>query len=109
MTSGAKNYAEDRRAPAVIEAERERAFAAIRKLYAEALPLWRVCPSGACRRHKGCSGDHRACLRRGWPLMPAELQEQAVREVARGGPRRLAPASEIERALRRYPASNFVR
>ena len=90
-------------------AQREGAFAAIRRLYCEALPLWRSCPRGTCRRHRRCRGDEpRACLRRGWPLMPAELQSEACRQVALGGPRRLKPATHAEWELRRYPASNFV-
>ena len=49
-------------------AQREAAFEAIRRLYGEALPLWRFCPSGYCRRHQVCIGDVRSCLEsRQWP------------------------------------------
>jgi hypothetical protein len=89
-------------------AQREAAFDAIRRLYAEALPLWRFCRHGTCRRHKTCAGDVRPCLERGWPLMPRELQMRAYHEVMRGGPRRLPPATHTEWQLRRFPASNFV-
>ena len=51
-------------------AQREAAFAAIRALYVESLPLWRVCGRAYCRRHHICGGDSRACIERGWPLMP---------------------------------------
>jgi hypothetical protein len=89
-------------------AQREAAFAAIRRLYCEALPLWRSCPRGYCRRHRCCRGDTRACLKRGWPLMPPELQSEACRQVAAGGPRRVPPATHTEWDLRRFPPTNFV-
>ena len=89
-------------------AQREVAFAAIKRLYAESLPLWRVCAGGACRRHKECQGDTVSCLKRSWPLMPVDLQQRAFEDVMRGGPRRLPPATHRERRLRQYPPTNFV-
>jgi hypothetical protein len=89
-------------------ARREAAFAAIRLLYRESLPLWRVCPNGQCRRHRCCSGKVAACLRSGWPLMSAEQQAAAYKAVTAGGPRRLPPATHMEWSLRRYPPTNFV-
>jgi hypothetical protein len=89
-------------------AQRDAAFAAIRRLYGEALPLWRFCRRGFCRRHKACIGDVQSCLARGWPHMPAELQIEAHHTVMRGGPRRLPPATHSEWQLRRFPPSNFV-
>ena len=89
-------------------AQREAAFEAIRRLYGEALPLWRFCPSGYCRRHQVCIGDVRSCLDRGWPHMAPELQMQAHYAVMRGGPRPLSPATHTEWQLRRFPPSNFV-
>jgi hypothetical protein len=77
-------------------AHREAAFAAIRRLYAELLPLWRFCRCGYCRRHKLCSGDVRPCLQRAWPLIPAKLQDEACRQVIAGGPRRIPPATHTE-------------
>jgi hypothetical protein len=88
--------------------QREAAFAAIKRLYCEALPLWRSCPRGYCRRHQCCIGEAAKCLPRGWPLMPAELQVRAFREVLVGGPQRRPPATPLERRLRRYPPTNFV-
>jgi len=79
--------------------QREVAFAAIKRLHAESLPLWRVCSRGACRRHKECQGDAVSCLKRGWPLMPPDLQQRAYEEVVRGGPR-LPPATHREWLLR---------
>jgi hypothetical protein len=89
-------------------ARREAAFAAIRKLYCEVLPLWRGCPRAACRRHLCCCGDAAACLKRGWPLMPPDVQQRAFDQVVAGGPRRLPPATHTEWHLRRFPPSNFV-
>jgi hypothetical protein len=89
-------------------ARRDAAFAAIRNLYGEALPLWRFCGRGTCRRHKLCAGDVRLCLERGWPRLPPELQVEAHHAVMRGGPRRLAPETHTEWQLRRFPPSNFV-
>ena len=89
-------------------AQREAAFAAIRRLYGEALPLWRFCARGFCRRHKQCSGETGPCLKRGWPLLPPELQKEAYAQVQAGGPRRLPPVSHTEWELRRYAPSNFV-
>ena len=87
--------------------QREAAFAAIRRLYCEVLPLWRACARGYCRRHRCCLGDA-GCLKRGWPLMPQVLQQQAYDRVLAGGPRRVPPATHVERQLRQFPASNFV-
>jgi len=90
-------------------AEREVAFAAIRRLYAESLPLWRFCRSGSCRRHRPCgSGDVRPCLARTWPLVSEKLQDEAYRQVIAGGPRRIPPATHMEWQLRQFPPTNFV-
>lgn len=88
--------------------QRQAAFAAIRALYVESLPLWRACGRGWCRRHQTCGGDGRACLARGWKLMPPKVQDEAIALVLRGGPRGLPPATRRECILRRYPPSNFT-
>jgi hypothetical protein len=106
--SGRRGLYNKRLTPDEQVAQREAAFAAIRRLYCEALPLWRACPRGYCRRHQRCNGGARVCLTRGWPLMPPELQSKARRQVAVGGPRRLPPATHTEWHLRRYAPSNFV-
>jgi hypothetical protein len=97
-----------RRTPDDERAAREVAFAAIRQLYIESLPLWRVCPRGSCRRHRCCVEKTRSCLKRGWPLLPADVQLHAYQEVTRGGPRRLPPATHSESGLRGYAPTNFV-
>ena len=98
-----------RRTPDEERAGREIAFAAIQRLYCESLPLWRVCARGYCRRHHCCAGhDKRACLKRGWPLMPKPAQDAAYAVVQHGGPLRRPPGTHAEWSLRQYPASNFV-
>jgi hypothetical protein len=90
-----------------LSAVREAALVAIRDLYCESLPLWRVCPRGPCRRHKSCSGDKRACIKRGWPLMSAAEQKQAYDLVQTGGPFRRRPTTHAEKELRHFPSTNF--
>ncbi len=90
------------------KAQREAAFAVIRRLYCEVLPLWRTCPRGLCRRHRNCFGEARICLPRAWPLTPLGLQKLASQQVAAGGSRRIPPATHMEWELRRFPATNFV-
>ena len=106
--SGRKGLYNKRLTPDEQAAQREAAFAAIRRLYAESLPLWRFCRRATCRRHQLCTGDVRRCLARGWPLVPAAAQESAHAQVRAGGPRQLPPATHTEWHLRRYPSSNFV-
>jgi hypothetical protein len=88
--------------------QREAAFAAIRQLYAESLPLWRSCQRGYCRRHKLCNGDVRPCLKRCRPMLPQPQQNRAWHQVIAGGPRRVRAVTHTELHLRRYPPSNFV-
>jgi hypothetical protein len=87
---------------------RKAAFTAIRKLYAEVVPMWASCRRGACRRHRCCGGDIRACLVRSWPLLSAQAQEAARIAVVNGGPQRMPAQSRFEWSLRRFPPSNFV-
>jgi hypothetical protein len=88
--------------------QRDAAFAAIRRLYCESLPLWRSCARGFCRRHRCCGGDGAVCLPRTWPLMPPEVQQRAHDLVWNGGPRRVRAATHMEWVLRGYPPTNFV-
>jgi|ERR1051326_7183838 hypothetical protein len=88
--------------------QRHGAFVAIRKLYGESLPLWRVCARGFCRRNKCCRGDPQACVIRGWERFSPAEQNRAWRAVQHGGPRHLPPATAREKLLRHYPASNFT-
>ena len=94
--------------PEEVAQHRKAAFTAIRKLYAEVVPLWASCRRGACRRHRCCGGDIRACLVRGWPLLSAQAQEAARIAVVNGGPRHVPAHTRSEWNLRRFPPSNFV-
>ncbi len=98
----------ERLTPMEGEAQTDAAFTAIRLLYCASLPLWKACKRPPCKRHRRCCGQSRACLAHGWKLMPEAVQPAAWDEVKRGGPRRLPPASAIERDLRRFPPTNFV-
>ena len=91
-----------------LKAQRRAAFVAIRALYAALMPLWRTCSRGYCRRHRCCNGEVRACLERSWPLLPKAEQNRICAQVAKGGPRRIPPATHTEWSLRRFPPSNFV-
>jgi hypothetical protein len=88
--------------------QREAAFASIRRLYCDSLPLWRTCARGFCRRHRCCRGDGKVCLPRTWQVTPPEAQQQAYNLVMRGGPRRVRSATHMEWVLRGYPPTNFV-
>ena len=56
QASPAKDFAQDLR---------ERGAGAMR-LYGALFRHWRDCPSGRCRRAKGCRGDAEPCFRRWW-------------------------------------------
>jgi hypothetical protein len=90
------------------KAQREAAFASIRRLYCESLPLWRTCARGCCRRHRACGGDGKVCLPRTWRGMPADAQQRAYDLVMRGGTRSVRSATRVEWSLRGYPPTNFV-
>jgi hypothetical protein len=89
-------------------AQRELAFAAIRRLYGETVPVWLSCRRGHCRRHKSCNGNVGPCLTRSWPLLPPALQKAAYDQVCLGGPQRRPPATHMEWELRSFPPTNFV-
>jgi hypothetical protein len=88
-------------------AQTDAAFAAIRQMYCESLPLWTACSRGFCRRHKSCSGDMKACIKRGWPLMSPQARKRAYDLVQTGGPHRRRPATAIEQELWHFPPTNF--
>src|ERR1700692_1788115 len=79
--------------PAQEKFMREEAFAAIRLIYCEALPLWRLCGRGECRRHRTCAGEKRPCLARGWALMAEDIRDRAYDAVTAGGPQRRPPGT----------------
>jgi hypothetical protein len=90
------------------DTQRKAAFAAIRQLYCDVLPLWSVCERGFCRRHHRCAANERGCLPHNWERLSRTVQEDAFRQVMIGGPRRAPPQSRVEEELRRFPPTNFV-
>jgi hypothetical protein len=98
--------------------QREAAFAAIRRLYAEVVPLWRSCTRGHCRRHKQCSDDAplprtQLAVADAEPERLGVVQGPARRSAPRaaGVTRRMAfaPVSGVElRALKTFGHCNFV-
>jgi hypothetical protein len=73
------------------------------RLYCEVLRFWRACKVRKCRRHRRCLGNAAGCLLRGLPSVPYEQRLAAAKEVMRGGPRRLQPATHLEWVVRREP------
>jgi hypothetical protein len=92
-----------------LEEQRVAAYRAIRALYCETSPLWRVCARGFCRRNCACGGNRNACLKRAWPLMPEQMQKEVCALVEQGGPRRLRPATHRESIMRGRGPLEFVR
>lgn len=94
------------------EKQREAAFASIRRLYCESLPLWRTCARAYCRRHHCCLdyrlGDGKVCLPRTWRAMSEDVRKRAYDLVRHGGPRGVPSATKREWLLRGYPPTNFV-
>ena len=79
------------------------AFALIRRLYCEVVPLWLGCGRGSCRRHRRCCGNGDACLDRAWKLLPEAQKVRVYADVVRGGPRRIPAKTDQEQHLRRHP------
>jgi hypothetical protein len=67
------------------------------------LRLWRSCPLKTCRRHRRCLGEPAACLLRGLPFVTPAQRREAAKAVMAGGPRRIAPATQLEWKVRREP------
>jgi hypothetical protein len=83
---------------------RKAAFTAIRKLYAEVVPLWASCRRGACRRHRCCGGDIRACLERSLHVsMDHRVEPGGV------GVNERAAAARRARTARRYDRADGLR
>jgi hypothetical protein len=73
------------------------------RIYCEVLRFWRGCKVRKCRRHRCCLGNAAGCLMRGLPSVPEAQRLAAAKEVMRGGPRRLEPATHLEWVVRREP------
>jgi hypothetical protein len=79
------------------------AHEAVWRLYCEVFAFWRACPKKPCRRHRRCLGEPAGCLMRGLPSVPQARRLAAAKEVMAGGPRRIPPATHLERIVRGEP------
>ena len=70
------------------------------RLYGEVL---RFCRVKQCRRHRRCLGEPATCLLRGLPFVTPAQRREAAKAVVAGGPRRIAPATQLEWKVRREP------
>jgi len=101
-----RQYLNKRYTPAQQQALYDAALAATRRLYCDVLGLWRSCKSKACRRHRRCCGEPKACLRRVYSGLPKHQRDALRAQVIAGGPRRIPPATHTEWNVRRYPVSS---
>ncbi|MGA8611404.1 MAG: hypothetical protein WB760_06750 [Xanthobacteraceae bacterium] len=64
--------------------------------YCKAFALWKTCRRKPCRRHRACSGDQNACLKRALDRVPHDIQWRARQDIIEatplnfGGPEREA-------------------
>jgi len=77
------------------------AHIATQRLYCEVLKFWRRCRLGAYKRHRRCMGKPTDCLLRGLTRVPPARRLVARKRVIAGGPRRIKPANNMEREVRR--------
>jgi hypothetical protein len=89
-------------------AQVDAAHVATHRLYCDALSLWRRCAWRTCKRHRCCMGEPTGCLLRGLPYVPPRARLKAQQQVIAGGPRRLPPATHIERQVRRTALQTVV-
>jgi hypothetical protein len=104
---GAPNY-DKRRSFAEGRALVDAAHVATHRLYCDVLAFWRRCPKPPCKRHRRCLGEPAGCLMRGLPSVPEAERLRAQAAVIAGGPRRIAPATHIERLVRRTALATLV-
>jgi hypothetical protein len=64
--------------------------------YCDIFALWKTCRRNPCRRHRTCSGDQNACLKRALDRVPRDIQWRARQDIIEatplnfGGPEREA-------------------
>ena len=91
------------------EAQIDAAHIATQRLYCETLKFWRRCALRTCKRHRRCCGEPTGCLMRNLMFVPPSQRLKAQEQVIAGGPRRIPPASHIERAIRRTELATVLR
>jgi hypothetical protein len=77
------------------------AHVATQRLYCDVLKFWRGCRFGSCKRHRRCMGRPTDCLLRGVHQVSPAQRLVAREQVIAGGPRRIKPANNMEREVRR--------
>jgi hypothetical protein len=91
-------------------AEVDAAHRATFRLYCNVLALWRRCRMRKCLRHRQClGGEPNMCFTRALPSVHPQARIEARRQVIKGGPRRLPPATHIERLVRREELKALMR
>jgi hypothetical protein len=91
-------------------AEVNAAHRATFRLYCDSLELWRRCRMRKCLRHRQCLGDEpNMCFTRALPSVHPQARIEARRQVIKGGPRRIAPATHIEWFVRREELKALMR
>jgi hypothetical protein len=90
------------------KAELDAAHIATCRLYCDVLDLWRRCAQPSCKRHRRCLGAPTGCFVRALPYVPPARRLKAQKNVIKGGPRRIAPATHIEWFVRRTELKKVV-
>jgi hypothetical protein len=68
--------------------------------YCDAFALWRACANKACRRHRRCSGDQHACLKRAIVTVPRTEQWRVRETILAATPRNIgAPEREARKLM----------
>ncbi len=81
---------------------------ATHRLYCETLGFWRGCSLRTCKRHRRCMGEPTGCLMRGLLHVPQARRLKAQKQVIKGGPRRIPPATHVEWFVRRTALATVV-
>jgi hypothetical protein len=90
------------------QAQADAAHTATHRLYCDVLKFWRGCRNRPCKRHRRCAGEPTGCLMRNLAFVRPSARLKAQDEVIAGGPRRLPPATHIERQVRRTELQNLL-
>jgi hypothetical protein len=95
-----------KRKPKLPPAEFARRFTlerlAQQRRYCEAFALWRSCSNRACRRHRRCSGDATACLKRALVSVPHRVQWLARQRILEATPANIgAPERKARQGMPR--------
>ncbi len=79
------------------QARFDAAAAAVRREYCNIFEFWRACRYKLCRKATVCSGDARACLKRGIDRVPYEVQNRAQLQIIAATPSEAYSAAKTAR------------